>query len=310
MFLIWLNGIIYLFGTDRDFVHNSSYEKILFSFDSKIEDFILYNALEYMKNEDFITAAIYLRAINYLNRETDISLFNYAMALENIAQALENDKLIDELILESTTNLEKILDINSKFALAYYKLGYHYRYSEQFVKAKLIWEKYLKLDDDIERQNEVREDLLVIDNDVEFEESIILLSQGQFNLALDKLLKIGKTNDWWNIDYLIGLCYKNLNETENAIKYFDIAISKGGEDALVYNELAISLFTLGDPKTAIEKFSKGVELDPTNYELIFNRGVVYQQLGFYDEAIKDIEKAYELNPDASIKKQLDSIRGL
>lgn len=304
-----INGIIYLFGTDGDFIHNKSYEDLLLSFDPKIEEFILYNGLEYMKKEDFVRAAIYLRAIIYLERVEEVSLFNYAMALENIAQGLENDKLVEELVLEATRSLEAILDINERFSLAYYKLGYHYKYSEQFLKAKLIWEKYLELEDDIERQNEVREELVIIDRDVEFEEAIILLTQGQYNVALEKLLQIGKTSNWWNIDYLIGLCYKNLEETEKAIDYMEEAITKGGEEAIVYNELAISYFSMGDGGQAIEKFSQGIGLDPSNYEIVFNRGLVYQHMGLVDQAIQDLEKAYELNPENFIKEHLEAVRG-
>ena len=303
-----INGIIYLFGTDRDFVHNERYKELLLSFDPNIEDFILYNGLEYMKKEDFVTAAIYLRAISYLDRDDELSLFNYAMALENLSQELENKELIDKLILKATSCLEKILDINNEFALAYYKLGYHYRYAEQFVKAKLIWEKYLKLEDDIERQNEVREELSIIDSDVEFEETIVLLAQGQFNIALEKLLKLKESSDWWNIDYLIGLCYKNLNETEEAIKYFEEAISKGGEEAVVYNELAISYFTIGYPEEALKQLDEATRLDPTNFESVLNRGIIYQQLGLMDQALEDFNKAYELNPDDSIKELIENIR--
>lgn len=303
-----IDGIIYLFGTDKDFIHNDRYEEIILSFDPKIEDYILYMALEYMKEEDYVNASIYLRAIGYLGRDNEVSLFNYAMCLENIAQSTDNEDLQSDLVLRASHVLEGILDINENFSLAYYKLGFHYKHSQQFLKAKLIWEKYLKLEDDIERQNEVREELDIIDMDVEFEEALVFITQGQYQMALEKLFNISRLSDWWNIDYLIGFCYKNIDSTEKAIEYMEKAILGGGEDSIVYNELAICYFSIGDIKTAIEKFTSAIELDPNNYEALFNRGIAYYKLGLMDEAIKDMEGAYELNPDDSIKKQLEVIR--
>lgn len=303
-----INGIIYLLGTDKDFIHNEKYKEILFSFDNNIEDFILYNGLEYLKKEEFIKASIYLRTIIYLKRENPLTLFNYSMALENILNTTEDEELKTIIFNEITNNLEKIIDIDEKFALTYYKLGFYYRHSEQFVKTKLIWEKYLKLEDDAERKDEIREELLIIENDIEFEETLVLLTQGQYSMALEKLLKISKTSNWWNIYYLIGICYQNLNETEKAIEYFQLAIDNEGENVNVYNEMAIAYFTLGDPETAIENLNIGIDLDPDNYEVYFNRGMVYQQLGLIDRAIEDIERAYEINPSQRIKEHLESLK--
>ena len=301
-----IDVIIYLLGTDGEFKHVEEYREILFGFDHKIEDYILYNGLEYMKKEDFTKGAIYLRAIENLKRSTELSLFNYAMALENIALDLE-DGLIEEFLLESTGNLERILDIRDDFPLAYYKLGFHYKHSEQYLKAKLVWQKYLQMDDIAERKDEIREELELIEIDVDFEEAVILISQGQYNQGLERLLKIKKHSNWWNIDYLIGLCLRNLNKVDQAIEYLSLAVENGGDYQEVYNELGISLFSVGNIDLALENLDRALELDENNYEVLFNRGLVYSHLGKRELAILDMEKAYEIYPLDLIKDKLNEL---
>ncbi len=193
-----------------------------------------------------------------LNPHNVEGLFNYALSLENISKELIDRDKKDEgeaFLLEATNLMESILDIEENFSLAYYKLGYYYRYFQQFQKAKLIWEKYLKLDEDAERLNEIREQLELIEDDATFEEGVNYLTMAQYDKALDKLLPLThKYEEWWNIFYLVGLAYKGLGEYEEAIEFLYSALDLGGLDVNVYNELGICLYLVGDIKEAIDIF--------------------------------------------------------
>ena len=52
-----------------------------------------------------------------------------------------------------------------------------------------------------------------------------------------------------------------------------------------------------DNDSAIEDYSKAIEIDPDYAEAYNNRGFVYDVMGEYGQAIDDFNKAIELVPD-------------
>ncbi|NLC03088.1 MAG: tetratricopeptide repeat protein [Tissierellia bacterium] len=296
-----VEGIIYLLGTDTEFPYINEYKAILKAYNEKINDYILYRGLKYFDEMDYDSSAIYYRALLTLDDRDVNGLFNYALALEQIANRFlkeEKSQEATDFLMKSTNNLESILDIDENYSLAYYKLGFHYKFFQQFLKAKLIWKKFLVLDKDEIRLQEIREEIEIIDDDVFFETGLTYLTYNDFGKALDSFLKlVPKYEKHWNINYFIGLSYKGIEEFNLAIEYFRKAIALNKEEADVYNELGIVYFNLEDIVKAIAVFSEGIENCKEDYKLYFNRGLGYVQLGQYEIALKDIEKANILNPE-------------
>lgn len=310
-----VEGIIYLLGVDEDFPYLDEYKEILNAYDDSIEEYIFYKGIRLIDREDYDNGAIYFRALKLINPKNLNGIFNYALALENIGKKfMSTDKEKDgkEFIDKATSELESILDIDEDFALAYYKLGYHYKFSEQNLKAKLMWSKFLKLDRDELRLEEIRKELDTIENSVLLESGITYLSINKFDNALTSFLKLlPELSEWWELNYLIGASYKGLNDYEKAVEYFEISLEKNELEADIYNELGISYFYMGEIDKAIEIFTKGIKNIKDDYKLFFNRGLGYMQLEKFEDSYKDISKATELNPNdknVNIQKQrLDEI---
>ncbi len=310
-----IEGIIYLLGVDNDFQYVEEYIQILKSFDEKIIDFILYKGMKSFEDEEYDNSAINYRALLTIDKNNVNGLFNYALVLEELATAFLKEEKTEEatdFLMASTNKLETILDVNEDYSLAYYKLGFHYKFFEQYLKAKLIWGKFLVLDKDDLRLQEIREEIELIDEDVFFETGVTYLTYNDFGKALDSFLKLmPKYENHWNTNYLIGLCYKGIEEFDTAIEYLTIALNLNKEAVDVYNELGIILFNMGDIVKAIAIFSEGIDNCSEDYKLFFNRGLGYIQLGQYEIALKDIERAYSLNPhDENITLQKEKIEEL
>ncbi len=307
-----IDGMIFLLGVDINFKYNEEYEKLLYEYNSNIEDYILYKGFQYVKENNIKYATIFFRALVNINNNNINGIFNYALCLENLAIKFADEGNSEEsmnFLCESTRQLESILDISEDFPLVYYKLGYHYRYYNQFIKAKLMWEKYLSIDDDLDRIQEIREQLKLIEDDVNFEEGVSLLSHGEYFKAVNIFSKLSNKYRQGNILYLTGLAYKGLGDYESAIDYFYEALDVDFKDINVYNELGICLFTSGYLKEALDIFNQGINLYPTDYKIVFNRGLLYFQIGDIDKAVEDIETAHRLNPDdVFIKEQLIKIK--
>ena len=310
-----IEGIIYLMGIDKNFPYIDEYIEILNAYDDNIEEYIFYKGIRFIDKEDYDNGAICFRALDLLNPKNLNSIFNYALALESIGKkhmAIGKDEEGMEFINKATSELESLLDIDEDYGLAYYKLGYHYKFSEQNLKAKLMWNKFLKLDKDELRLEEIRKELDNIENSVLLESGITYLSINKFDDALSCFLKIlPDFKDWWELNYLIGASYKGLNDHEMAIEYFEKSLENNQSEADVYNELGISHFYLGYIDKAVKVFSKGIDNIKDDYKLYFNRGLGYIQLDKLEDAYKDIIKAVELNPnDENMniqKKSLDEI---
>lgn len=310
-----IEGIIYLLGVDNEFQYVEEYIQILKSFNEKIIDYILYKGMKNFEDGEYDNSAINYRALLTIDKNNVNGLFNYALALEELATAFlkqEKTEAATDFLMASTNELETILDVKEDYSLAYYKLGFHYKFFEQYLKAKLIWGKFLVLDKDDLRLQEIREEIELIDEDVYFETGVTYLTYNDFGKALDSFLKLmPKYENHWNTNYLIGLCYKGIEELETAIEYLTIALNLNKEAIDVYNELGIILFNMGDIVKAIAIFSEGVDNCTEDYKLFFNRGLGYIQLGQYEIALRDIERAYSLNPhDENITLQKEKIEEL
>lgn len=310
-----IEGIIYLLGTDAKFHYTNEYIEVLKSYNEKIGDYILYKGLKSFETNDYNNSAINYRALLSIDNSNVNALFNYALSLDEIAKDFLNKEKIEDatdFLMESTNKLESILEIDEEYSLAYYKLGFHYKFFQQYLKAKLIWSKFLLIDKEDFRLVEIREEIELIEEDVFFETGMTYLTYNDFGKALDSLLKLmPKYEKHWNINYLIGLCYKGMEEYDISIGYFKMAISLNKEEADVYNELGIVFFNMDDIVNAIGIFTEGIDNCSEDYKLYFNRGLGYVQLGEYEIALRDIETAYNLNPeDKNILLQKEKIEEL
>lgn len=295
-----INGIIYTIGVDNEFEYVEEYKKILESYSEDIEEYIFYKGIRLLEKEEYVEATIFFRALTVLNEKNINGLFNYALSLERIAKdhfAKEEEEKGFEFIRTSTLELEKILELDNSYPLAYYKLGYHYKFFGQSLKAKLIWKEYLAIDKDDLRLQEIRLELEDINDDVILESGLTYLTKGDYEKALDYFLQLlPEFKSWWELNYYIGISYKELQQYDTAIAYFEMAIKENNEEAELYNELGSSYFLIEDIVKGIEVFSQGINNIKDDYKLLFNRGIGYIQMNKLEEAYRDIVQAINLNP--------------
>lgn len=304
-----IDGIVYLLGVgDSDFPYIDEYKKFVTKVSPEIEEAIFFKAMNYFKEEDIENSLINIRALLNLNSNHLKGLFQYGIVLEAIGKALIEKEDInegEEVLRLSTSNFEKILDLDEEYPLAYYKLGYHYRYLSQYVKTNLIWEKFLKFSKDELLKKEIREELEAIKDEVNFETALSYISYGDYKKSLDSLLKLLPNHEEsWNVNYLIGQCYNGLGQIELAIEYFNSAIKCNGEESDIYNELGVLYYNIGEIYKAIQTFTEGIQYSQEDYKLIFNRSLMYAALEEYEKSLQDAERAYELNPDDNIETQI------
>lgn len=301
------DAMIYIIGIDPEFRYNDEYKKFLTALEKKVNfnvrSYAGYMSRKYFELGETTDSLIYIKALVTLYPDDIEGLYNYAIVCQEVATSYQKDgdaKGMNAFLLEAGEKLEKIINMDENFALAYYHLGYHYYNQSQYIKAKVIWEEAIKhgLDEDIIA--EIQENIGKMDYKVQYEEGYSLVFQGKFEEGLDKLLPLEEQyGDWWNLLFIIGIAYKNMGEMDRAIHYFDkiLIIKPNQVDTLV--ELALCEASSFNMERAVELLEQAAKIkeDP---EILCNLGMAYLNTGNIDDAIYYIERAYELNPEDEI----------
>lgn len=306
-----IDGIIYIIGTDINFGFIKEYEKMLGELNFEIKPYIVYSINKFDDNacEDGV---VYGKALINLE-ENEKSCFVYASALEKIGlthDAEGKEEKSQFFLEEANKYFEKCLDYNDTFALAYYKLGYYYKRSQQYVKAELTWNKHQLLDDDTLRIDEIRNELIELRTLVDFENGYNLVLKEKPEEGLDLLLPlVKKYSSWWNLLFFIGLAYRMLGQYDIAETYFENVLKLEEEQKDALNELGLCKLCRGKYVEAAELFTDLLNIEPGNCEVFCNRAVSYMYNDQLDRAMEDIQTALKINPDdpvaLSIKAELD-----
>lgn len=301
------DAMIYIIGIDPEFKYNEEYKKFLSALEKKVNfqvrSYAGYMSRKYFELGECTDALIYIKALITLYPNDIEGLYNYAIVCQEVATSYQKDgdaKGMNTFLIEAGEKLEKIINMDENFALAYYHLGYHYYNQSQYIKAKVIWEEAMRLELDEDTIAEIQENLGKMDYKVQYEEGYSLVFQGKFEEGLEKLLPLEEEySDWWNLLFIIGIAYKNMGEMDKAMLYFEkvLIIRPKQVDTLV--ELALCEASSFNMDRAIELLEQAAKIkeDP---EILCNLGMAYLNAGDIDDAIYYIERAYELNPEDEI----------
>ncbi len=308
-----IDGIIYVLGTEKEFVLKEEYLKILKDLKIDLVSYVIHciNQFDDKKLNDVVVYGKSL--INVVENEK--TAFVYASSLERKAIESLNSDLSDTakyFMNEAVKYFEKSLNYDDKFALSYYKLGFYYKNNQQYIKAKLFWEQQQEFDDDAVRIDEIRNEIEQLDVYVRYETGYNLILNSEAQKGLDILLPLVEDySGWWNLLFFIGLGYRSLGEYEIAEKYFEnvLKIEEGQIHAI--NELGLCKMCLEKYEEAKELFTMLAAMDPKNSEILCNKASANLYLGNKEEAERDIEKALKINPEdeiaIEIKRMIESL---
>ncbi|HBB28841.1 MAG TPA: hypothetical protein DC000_06290 [Clostridiales bacterium] len=304
-----IDGIIYVLGTEKEFDFKKEYLNLLSDLKIDIVPYVIHciNQFDDKKVND---AVVYGKSLVNVC-ENEKTAFVYASALERKSIESLNNSLFDTakyFMDESIIYFEKALDYDDKFALAYYKLGFYYKNNQQYIKAKLYWEKQQEFDDDYLRKDEIRNEIEQLDVYVKYETGYNYVLNSEPQKGLDILLPLVEIySGWWNLLFFVGLAYRSLGEYEIAEKYFEnvLKIEEGQSHAL--NELGLCKMCLEKYDEAKDLFTMLLALDSNNSEVLCNRAAAYLYIGEKEKAKKDVEKALKINPDDGIALEIKKL---
>jgi tetratricopeptide (TPR) repeat protein len=176
------------------------------------------------------------------------------------------------------------VEIDPKFALAWYELGVAYGQLGQYDKALADYSKAIELKPDYPGAWNNR--------------GIAYWNLGQYDKAIADYSKVIELDPkyapaWYNR----GNGYTALGRMDKAVADYSKAIELKPDCSEAWNNRGCAYGNPGQDDKALADFSKAIELKPDNSEAWNNRGNAYLKQGQYDKAIADSSKAIALTPD-------------
>lgn len=92
----------------------------------------------------------------------------------------------------------------------------------------------------------------------------------------------------------IAVCYRNLNDFDNAIKYYKKSLEIYPEGDLALMNIGVIYSIKSDFKTATEYYEKLIKFHPNNAEGYFGAGKNYFLLNDYEKALNNIFTAHRI----------------
>lgn len=233
----------------------------------------LYRAFAYITLDDIENAKKDLFYVE--NQETDQLLY-YSIKAQ--IMAYEYEGLSDQEILEYENILSKLILLDPENLDFILWRGTFYFENKMFEKTI--------------------EDLLSISSNAT---ALYYLGSSYFELKeyeatifyLEKALSIGSGNS--ALYQQLAIANYELNQFEAAIKYQNLYIENSVQDGIMYKDLGLMNFLNKDLKLAKENYEKALLMIPDDEEIIFQLGIIYYNIGNFDEAISKFSLSIDQN---------------
>jgi tetratricopeptide (TPR) repeat protein len=148
-----------------------------------------------------------------------------------------------------------------------------------------------------------------------FEEGKVFMDAGYYDQATHYIKNAESAfPNHPDILYSLGLCYFNLREYTDAIRYLEKTIQAQAKASVeLWGRLAKCYEEIGENYTAIKVYERALSQYPESVEIHYNLGVLYHRIGDPDQAVRHLEQALQLAPKGplagNIEEMLDVIKG-
>lgn len=305
-----VDAMIYLLGIDSKFKYAEEYKKVLKALKIDIKNYAMHKA--YINQEkDPLDSYIYLKGYGEIsNKDADI-IFKEANILESLYNKIEvenNYEKAEKLLNIIMKKYNEVLNLDERYSLSYYRLAYINLSLEKYIKANMYFEKFINLSDSEELKDEVRKEMEVIRDSVNFDSAKTYLSYGEYNKALNLLKAISENfNKDEKYYYVVAITYYNLGDLESAEEFARESVDK---KILEENVNLLSTLYVGKNKfdDAIEVLKMGLSEIENSYPLNYNLGIIYLNKNLKEKGIEYLEKAQEINPNKELEKFIKNLK--
>ncbi len=278
-------GMARIIGADNNFRYADKYmEYIKRTLGDVAVKVLISEAAKCANEKEYEIACMYLRTALFIDPKSVDALYLYARACQDAYQQEEDDEnYIGSFKAESLELFELLTMLHPNFPMGYYFLGYAYLNLGLYTKAKLTWDQFMEMTQDMKKaigfDTSLEEDALAdfrldiairLDNliaPIEIESGINAVLTGDYIKGRDILEKhgAGKYAEWWPLWYYLAGAYSGLGDGQRAIDCFKTALRLSPSNLEVMGELLEVYKALGDAEN-IQKYERKIEIIKQNLE--------------------------------------------
>ena len=249
--------------------------------------------------------------------------------LELYTQALDlNDKYLDAWINRGLVNNElgnydasledydKAIELDAKCALAFNNRGYTKFKLQNYEGALADYNKAILLNPKFQMALDNKALLfqtVCMKDDKDFEEKYYLslgisdVNTGNFVDAIKSFDEVLNLNEKSELAYFYkGICYHSLGKTDDAFTNYTNAIKLNKNMVDAYFNRGQLMFKINQ-KQALDDFVSAVALDDKFIDAYYAIAAIQKDLGQYKEAIMNLDRIIELEPQAVNAKALKKL---
>ena len=281
-----VDAMIYLLGIDSKFKYAEEYKDVLKALKIDIKNYAMHKA--------------------FVNQEED-PLDSY-LYLKGYEEVKGKDEKAEKLLNIIIKKYNEVLNLDERYSLSYYRLAYINLSLEKYIKANMYFEKFINLSDSEELKDEVRKEMEIIKDSVNFDSAKTYLSYGEYNKALNLLKGISENfNKDEKYYYVVAITFYNLGDLESAEEFARESVDK---KILEENVNLLSTLYAGKNKfdDAIEVLEMGLSEIENSYPLNYNLGIIYLNKNMKEKGIEYLEKALEINPNKDLEKFIKNMK--
>ena len=249
-------------GIDPKFKYCEEYSEVVkFLFGQKAVDNITRKAKDHADREDYEDSCIYFRAGLVLKFNDLPAMYGYARILRQLYTDSNKEEYIGNLKAECLNYLEMTTEFYPRFDMAWYYLGYMYLNMGLYIKAKLVWDTYLKWGRVAKDRREIKKRIAQIEEPIKIEKGCNAVLSGRWSKGIDILepYAASKYNDWWPLWYYLGVAYSRKDRLEEAEDAFKKALRLSPRHIESMEELA-EIYAIKGDKANVKKYKDKLTL--------------------------------------------------
>ena len=312
-----LAGILTVLAYDKKNPNLDYYRSIITKAKPNIKKELCEAAILKTKNEDFELAEEIFLALYGLDPLDNAIVLNLALFLDQRAESYRRSNLnedADAYDNDAEAYYKQVMEADPPIADAFFNAGFFYLKKKQFREAKDAFETYVALtcdvsDEDLgengvykkERAQEMINYIKTQNLDDErFKNAYSLINRGEEEKGLEEVRIFLQHNPKvWNAWFLLGWGLRKLSRFSDAKQAFleSLKCEGGEEQADTYNEIALCCIQEKEFDEAKKNLEKAYSLDPENTKIISNLGYLSLAQGDKEAARKYFTIVLEYDPN-------------
>ena len=197
---------------------------------------------------------------------------------------------------DAITRLEKAVELDPNFAVAYLYLGYSYGQINDVKKFRENFEKAKSLSETVKITE--KEKLMI---EAEYASSIEQNSEKRLDI-LNTIVAKYPRDKWAHLE--LSKHYRKIDMYSEVKKHSEIVLALDPSWGDAYEELAFAYANTGDNEKALEYLQKGSAAIPGDPNMNLTTGHFYVKMGRIDDAIRKFKDALDIKPDFNIENFL------